>query len=93
MSKVVLQGTIFVPETDLAAVVAALPLHAQLTRSEPGCMQFEVKQEPGEPNVFSVYEEFADRQAFEAHQLRSRASEWGEIAANVIRRYEVKGLE
>lgn len=39
MSKVVLQGTIIVPEQDLAAVVAALPLHAQLTRSEPGCLQ------------------------------------------------------
>lgn len=92
MSKVVLQGIIIVPEQDLAAVVAALPLHAQLTRSEPGCLQFEVEQQPGEPNVFSVYEEFVDRHAFEAHQLRSRASEWGEVAANVIRQYEVKEL-
>lgn len=92
MSKVVLQGAIIVPEQDLAAVFAALPLHAHLTRSEPGCLQFEVKQGPGEPNVFSVYEEFVDRGAFEAHQLRSRTSEWGRIAANVIRHYEVKEL-
>lgn len=89
MSKVVLHGYIVIPQQDLAAVVAALPVHMRLTRNEPGCLQFEVEQSPGEPNVFSVYEEFADRHAFEAHQLRARASDWGKAAANAVRHYEV----
>lgn len=89
MPKVVLKGHIVVPESDLAAVLAALPTHIELTLEEEGCLRFEVKQHPEAGDVFSVYEEFSDRVAFDAHQQRVRASAWGKITVNAERHYEV----
>lgn len=89
MPRVMLKGHIVVPETDLASVLAELPTHIKLTLEEEGCLRFEVKQSSEAENIFSVYEEFADRVAFEAHQRRVRASAWGEITVNVERHYEI----
>ncbi|MDN3556863.1 putative quinol monooxygenase [Halomonas maura] len=93
MSKVVLEGYIVVPDNDLAAVTAELPTHIQHSRKEDGCLQFEVTQQPEAQNIFNVYEEFVDRHAFEAHQLRVSTSAWGNIAANVERHYSVTEIE
>lgn len=89
MPKVILKGHIVVPETDLAPVLAELPTHIALTLEEEGCLRFEVEQHREAGNVFSVYEEFSDRVAFEAHQQRVRASAWGKITVDVERHYEI----
>ena len=85
----ILKGFIIVPDEDLAVVKAELPVHARLTRQEPGCMKFEVTQDPDEPNRFNVYEEFVDEPAFKAHQQRVQSSRWGTVTANVQRNYEI----
>lgn len=90
MGKVILEGYIVVPEDDLKAVTAALPTHIELTRKEVGCLQFEVTPKPGSPNVFTVYEVFVDRFAFESHQQRVRESAWGAITGQVERHYEIR---
>ena len=92
MSKVVLSGHIVVPESDLAAVLAELPTHIELTRQETGCLMFEVTQDPDDEHKFHVYEEFTDPSAFRHHQARVGASEWGRVATNVARHYQVEGL-
>ena len=89
MSKVILQGHILVPDTDLESVTQALVVHKELTLSEPGCIVFRVSQSTLQPNRFEVYEEFTNRDAFEAHQQRVKASEWGKISKNVTRHYQV----
>jgi autoinducer 2-degrading protein len=89
MSKIILQGHIVVADTDLAKVMAELPTHIELTRNEEGCLRFEATQSPEAENVFYVYEEFTDRVAFEAHQQRVKSSDWGKVAANVQRHYQV----
>jgi autoinducer 2-degrading protein len=89
MPKVILDGYIVVPENDLALVMAELPTHIQLTRREEGGLYFYVTQNPHEQNTFAVYEEFVDRVAFDAHQRRVHASNWGRAAANVARHYKV----
>lgn len=89
MTKIVLQGHIVVPDIDLAAVMAELPTHIQLTRQEEGCLRFNVTQNSGAENVFLVSEEFIDRVAFEAHQQRVKSSDWGRVASNVERHYQV----
>ena len=89
MSKVILQGHILVPDTDLEVVTQALVVHKELTLSEPGCIVFRVSQSTLQPNRFEVYEEFTNRDAFEAHQQRVKASEWGKISKNVTRHYQV----
>ena len=89
MSKVTLSGHIEVPEVELAKITVALERHMALTREEPGCIVFEVVQDSEEPTMFSVYEEFVDQAAFDAHQNRVLASSWSEATKNVVRHYKV----
>ena len=93
MTKIVLQGYIVVPEDDLETVKDELPTHIELTREETGCLIFEVSPDEEDPNRFNVYEEFSDKVAFEAHQLRVKNSRWGEITDNALRRYQISGLD
>ena len=93
MPKVVLEGHILVPDSDLAAVMEALATHIELTRQEKGCLVFSVTQDPDHPNRFDVYEEFESRKAFENHQCRVRNSPWGAVSIDVERHYQVKEIE
>lgn len=89
---VTLTGQIDVPADRLAAIRAALPDHIRATRAEPGCLSFEVSEDPAAPGRFLVAEEFADPDAFRAHQARAAASDWGRISAGVPRSYTVTGM-
>ena len=89
MTGIVLKGYILVPQAELPDIIAALPEHIALTRREPGCRVFEVQQDAAQPDKFNVYEEFASREAFEAHQLRLSGSAWGQITQNVERHYQL----
>jgi (4S)-4-hydroxy-5-phosphonooxypentane-2,3-dione isomerase len=93
MSKIILSGYITVPDLDLAAVQEALPEHIALTRSEPGCIMFQAEADPSERGRFNVYEEFADKAAFEAHQVRVQQSVWGKASQHAQRYYQIEGLE
>ena len=93
MTKVILSGYISVPDSDLNAVRQALPMHVSATKSEPGCLVFDVEEDTCERGRFNVYEEFVDQEAFEKHQRRVRESEWGNISRNVQRHYSVQGLK
>ena len=90
---VTLQGTLLVPADARDAVRAALPDHIRLTRAEPGCLQFDVDEDPARPGVFHVSERFRDTAAFEAHQTRAQASEWARVTEGMTRDYRVTGLD
>ncbi|MCR9105195.1 MAG: antibiotic biosynthesis monooxygenase [Gammaproteobacteria bacterium] len=92
MPRITLKGHMLVPDADLAAVLAELPNHIELTRREPGCLTFTVNQNPENANRFDVFEEFCDQHAFEHHQERVPGSRWGTITANAVRHYTVEGL-
>lgn len=92
MASVTLSGYIKVPITDLEAVRAELPNHIALTRSEPGCLRFEVEADPRDPTIFHVNEEFSEPLSFTNHQERVRSSKWGTMTANVERHYEIAGM-
>ena len=89
MSKIILQGHIIVPDIALSSVEAELPTHIELTLQEEGCLVFQVTQDLENNNVFNVYEEFIDRDAFEAHKKRVKESRWGKVTVNVERYYQV----
>ena len=89
MSKVVLQGFIIVPDSDLVAVKAELIIHKKLTLEEAGCLIFAVTPDELNTNKFSVYEEFVNQSAFDSHQTRVKSSRWGNITKNVERHYEI----
>ncbi|WP_116131787.1 putative quinol monooxygenase [Tropicimonas sp. IMCC34043] len=85
-----LSGHIDVPAARLAAVTAALPDHIRLSRAEPGCLLFDVTPDPARPGRFNVSERFVDRAAFEAHQARVGASDWGKITEGLPRSYRIE---
>nr|WP_010133367.1 antibiotic biosynthesis monooxygenase [Microbulbifer agarilyticus] len=91
MGKVVLDGYILVPATELDAIKRELIEHTRLTRAEPGCLKFVVEQDVEEPTRFNVHEEFIDRDAFQHHQKRVKSSRWGSLTTNVSRHYTVFG--
>jgi quinol monooxygenase YgiN len=93
LSKVILQGHIIVPDTDLPVVKKELVIHQRLTREEAGCLQFDVFQDSDNANKFNVYEEFVDQQAFNNHQLRVKSSSWGVVTVNVERHYQISNNE
>lgn len=75
---------------ELDLVRAYLPEHIRLSRAEPGCLSFEVTQTP-DPMIWQVEESFTDRAAFDAHQVRTKASEWGRRSAAIRREFRVLG--
>lgn len=87
-----LNGYLDVPAARLEAVRAALPRHVELTRAEPGCLQFDVVEATAPAGRFTVSERFADAAAFQAHQDRAAASDWGRITAGMPRSYTITGL-
>lgn len=87
--NIVLTGHIDVPKDRIAAVRAALPAHIALTRAEPGCLSFQVVEDRNHPGRFNVSERFIDRTAFDAHQTRTKASDWAQITAGIPREYSI----
>ncbi|APZ54755.1 putative quinol monooxygenase [Salipiger abyssi] len=87
MAEIRLTGTMTCPPERAEAVRAALPEHIRLTRAEPGCLHFDVTETA--PGRFEVFERFADRAAFDAHQARAGASDWARVTAGCPRDYEI----
>jgi quinol monooxygenase YgiN len=85
-----LTGHLDVPPGRRAAVAAALPDHIRLTRAEPGCLSFEVTPDGSVDGRFVVCERFASRADFDAHQDRTRRSDWGRITAGLVRDYVIR---
>ena len=77
---------------DVEAVQTHLPEHIRLTTAEPGCISFTMFQSD-DPLIWHVEECFFDKEAFEFHQQRTRASSWWTATASIPRDYEIAGLE
>ncbi|MGG7517286.1 putative quinol monooxygenase [Allorhizobium undicola] len=78
------------PEDRLAAVTAALPLHIELTRAEPGCLSFSVTLSNDAAGRFLVSEVFTDQAAFDHHQARTKASAWFKVTEGIPRDYVIR---
>ena len=89
---VTLNGHIDVPADRLEEIRTALVAHIRLTRAEPGCVSFDVTEDPDTNGRFIVAERFTDSDAFRAHQARTRLSDWGRTSDGIPRDYTVTGL-
>lgn len=87
--KVFLHGYIDVPNDRLETVKSALPEHVALTRAETGCINFEVVQCDKVHGRFIVSEIFLDQAAFDAHQERTRSSDWFKTTRGIPREYSI----
>jgi quinol monooxygenase YgiN len=89
VTAVELTGRLTCRDRDEAAIVLRhLPTHILLSRAEAGCVRFDVER-TDDPLVWNVSERFADREAFDAHQARVRASDWGRATSMIAREYTV----
>ena len=86
---VVLSGYLEVPDEDIETVEDHLPEHIRLSVAERGCLSFKVQVDPENPNIYLVDEEFSDQSAFDAHQARVKASDWGRVTAHLMRKYKI----
>ncbi|AKK05487.1 Antibiotic biosynthesis monooxygenase [Corynebacterium mustelae] len=75
-------------QAELALVEELLPEHISLTRTENGCVSFDVVQTTN-PLVWDVSEVFVDSDALAAHQKRAAESRWGQATNRIERRYLV----
>ena len=75
-------------EDDLKIVEAYLPEHTRLSRAEPGCLSFTVTQSD-DPLIWHLDETYTDQAAFEAHQIRNRASLWWQKSQGLIRDFQI----
>ncbi len=89
---VILEGYIRVPFEALETTKIHLIEHIRNTLNEEGCLEFVVPQDEHDQCVFHVFEKFVDCHGFNAHQVRTKSSDWGAITKNAERVYE-KRLE
>ena len=89
MGVIHLTGTLIcaTPE-DARLVERLLPEHIRLSRASAGCLSFTVLPQP-DGLTWAVEETFADRAAFQAHQARTVASDWGRPTAHIPRSYQI----
>jgi quinol monooxygenase YgiN len=78
-------------EAEADIVHRHLPTHIALSRAEPGCMTFNVDP-TSDPLVWHLDETFTNRAAFEAHQARTRASDWFRATAHIARDFQVSEI-
>ncbi len=80
-------GYLLVPDDDLPMVLELMPTHIALSRAEPGCLKFDLWQDPQNPNHICLSESFQDRAAFDTHAARGKASEWGQKTSHMTRHF------
>lgn len=78
-------------EAERAAILAHRAAHVAATRAEPGCLSFTI-DDTDDPMVFDVMESFRDRAAFDAHQARTRDSDWFAATKGILRDFRVEDL-
>lgn len=91
MPVVTLTGQLICADEVQARIVREhLSEHTRLSRAEPGCLSFAVEP-TADPLVWQVDEAFRDAEAFAAHQVRGKASAWGQATTGIRRAFTITG--
>lgn len=70
------------------AVAGAITELIEPSRAEPGNLQYQAHRDPENPAHFTIYEQYADRDAFEAHLASEHFAEHG--LGNAVPRLETR---
>ena len=62
---------------EVVNVEAAIRQLAGPSRQEPGIIVYQAHRDPGNPNVFFFYEQYADEAAYQAHVESEHFKQWG----------------
>ncbi|PAU81793.1 hypothetical protein CK501_01170 [Halovibrio salipaludis] len=78
---------------DLKGTRQALKNLARHTRTEPGCIVFEIHEHDDNPGFFSLWEHFFDQSAFEQHLAQPHTRAFFEEGwAQLVRRQNLRLL-
>jgi quinol monooxygenase YgiN len=64
-------------EGEEEAVLEAIRQLAGPTRAEPGVLLWQPHRDLDDPRVLFIYEQYADREAYEAHGASAHFARWG----------------
>lgn len=85
MEKFVLIVEFDVEQESVARFTEIIARNAQASvRDEPGCHQFDVLHQAGQPTRFVLYEMYDDEDAFEAHRATPHFAAFNDQAADMI---------
>lgn len=86
MSALVLYVEVEVADGNGAAVRDLIASNARNAReTEPGCLQFDVLEDPANPAILRFYEVYRDEAAFEAHQQTAHFKAWMEKGVPLLK--------
>ncbi|RPE71379.1 quinol monooxygenase YgiN [Pacificibacter maritimus] len=88
MGKILLTGTMRCAQNEIEDVLSMMAKHIRLSQAEAGCLTFELWQDDLDPRTFHVSEVFRSEAAFEAHQERTRTSDWGRVTSHMARDFQ-----
>ncbi len=77
--NIVLTGQLHIPIAEQVHFKPLLDAHIAATKAEPGCLFFEVSQDPSDPTTLHVSERFRDQAAYDHHQQRGTKNALGQI--------------
>lgn len=90
MKKIICEGYFNIPLKDFDTILAAYDAHVQLSREEPGNITYEYRLDDAIKGRIQITESYLNRQAFDDHLTRTKATNWPEISKDVIRHIDVK---
>src|SRR4051812_33668124 len=77
----------------IAAFEAEITENARASReTEPGCRQFDVCRDPGDPGVFFLYELYDDEAAIQAHLRTAHFLHLDELTREWVERKTIRRL-
>lgn len=83
-----------IKEGQMEAFMDAILFNARSSvANEPGCRQFDVCTDPGEPNTVFLYELYDDLAAFEAHQQMPHYKATGPKVADLVAKKTLRTFE
>ncbi len=65
---------------------------ADSLEKEPGCTQFDVHVDESKPNVFFLYETYADAAAFDEHRATAHFADFGKTVADWVESKQLSRL-
>ena len=74
--------------------IKAITTNAAASRTEPGCLRFEVAQQLDGAPIFALAELYQDQAAVDAHYASAHFAEWRKVVDTgiILQRKSVRGL-
>ena len=91
MGEFALNGWIEIPFAEQGRLLPLLEEHVRLTRSEPGCLAFDITKGREDPSRFEAADGSETGPPLRSTSAAPAASAWGEATRELKRNYQIEG--